>query len=319
MKSGAKVTIVVVIVVLILLMCCCVGSALGWFFVLGPGSYQTTQADKLVASTNTKYNKAISNGKEMESAASDLVAKLTGDTSTASIKSFKDSVIKLESKAQENIDELDSANKDLTDAKKLRLPAWYQTYVETLVNRNTAAKSGFESLQNAYSESSKMADSLSYVIDGVDRITTAFSTFDQITTAMESSDYNGALAKINAADGSLVAGETALKTANEIMKSQDISDMITLSEKFRAVLPIMTRFIQAAQALDIATMTTLQTELTTKLDAASAAADSVGATGDFGTWLKKSITKYEDEYVSKMKEANKYDDEAKAIHAKNAG
>jgi hypothetical protein len=319
MKNGAKVTIVVVIVVLVLLMCCCVGSALGWFFVLGPGSYQTEQADKLVASSNAKYDKAISNGKEMESAASDLVAKLTGDTSAASIKSFKDSVIKLDSKAQENIDEMDSANKNLADAKKLSLPAWYQTYVETMVSRNTSTKSAFESLQNAYSESSKMADSLSYVIDGVDRITTAFSTFDQITTAMEGSDYNGALAKINAADGSLVAAETALKTANEIMNSQDISDMITLSEKFRAVLPIMTRFIQAAQALDIATMTTLQTELTTKLDEASAAADAVGATGDFGTWLEKSIKKYENEYVSKMKEAKKYDDEAKAIHAKNAG
>jgi hypothetical protein len=318
MKTGAKISIVVVIII-VLLMCCCIGSAIGWFFVLGPGSYQTSQADTKVSSANKKYDAVVSTGKEMETAASDLVSKLTADTSTDSINSFRDSVLKLESKAQENIDEIDASSKELAAAKLLRLPTWYQTYLESLTNRNAAAKSGFEALQNAYSETGKMADSLSYVIDGVDRITTAFSTFDAITTAMESSDYAGALAKINEADGSLIAAEAALKTANDIMKSQDISDMIALSEKFRAVLPVMTQFIQAAQALDITTMTTLQSELTTKLDEASAAANAVGATGDFGTWLEKSIKKYEDEYTAKMKEANQYDSKAKELKAANAG
>lgn len=318
MKKGAKIGIVVAVII-VLLMCCCIGSAGGWFFILGPGSYQTAQADKLVDSANKKYKTSYSAGQEMNSAASDLVSKLTKDTSTASINNFKDSVITLESKAQENIDELDSADKDLAAAKKLRLPTWYQTYIDTLVRRNAAEKSGFESLQKAYSESSKMAGSLSYVIDGVDRITTAFSVFDQITSALSSSDYPGALAKINEAEGSLIAAEAALKTANEIMKSQDISDMITLSETFREVLLLMTDFIQAAQALDIGTMTALQSQLTSKLDEASAQADAVGATGDFGTWLEKSIKKYEDEYDKKMKEANDLDTKAKALYAKNKG
>lgn len=316
MNKGAKIGILIGVII-VLLLCCCVGGGLGWYFGIGPGSYQTAEANKLVNAANTKYTKAYDSGQTIESVASDLGSKLSGDTSTASIQNFKDEVTKLESKAQENMDDLDSADKDLAGAKKLRLPTWYQSYIDTLVRRNAAAKSGLASLQNAFAESRKMVGSLSYVIDGVDRITTAFAVFDQITAAMNANDYAGALAKINEADSSLSAAEAALKTSNETMKSKDIEDMIAVSEKFREVLPLMTSFIQAAQALDITTMTTLETQLTTKLDEASAAADKVGATGDFGTWFEKSIKKYEDEAIAKFAEADKLQKDSQAIYSKN--
>lgn len=316
MKTGAKVGITVAVII-VLLMCCCSAGAVGWYFGFGPGSYQTTQANKLTASANKKYTTAIDLARQMQTSASDMDSKLAKDTSTASIQNFKDEAMKLESKAQEIIDELDSADKDLTKARKLRMPEWYQTYIDKLIERDKACKTGLELAKKAFAEGRDMAGSLSYVIDGVDRITTAFTVFDQITAAMSANDYAGALAKINEADASLSAAETALKTANETMNSKDIVDVITVSEKFREVLQLMTRFIQAAQALDLTTMTSLQTQLTSKLGEATAAADAVGATNDFGTWFEKSLKKYSDEVNAEFTKADKLERDAEDIFRRN--
>lgn len=279
MKTGTKIGIIVGIV-LVLLMCCCIGGAGAWYFMAGPGSYQRAEADKLISVANEKYAKAYNAAGEMKSSATDLGKQMPDEVSTTFLETFKDDVSKLESKAQENIDDLDSADKDLAAAKRLRLPDWYNGYIDTLSRRNEAMRTGLEALQKAFSESRKMMGSLAYVIDGVERITTGFMEFDEIMTSIAASDYAGGLAKINEANASLLAGETALATANESMDSQDVRDMIALSAKFREILPLMTSFIQAAQVLDIATMTALQPQLTTKLNEASAAADAAGASED---------------------------------------
>lgn len=318
MKTGAKVSVIVG-VILVLLLCCCVGGTAAWYFMAGPGSYQTAEADKLVQAANKKYAAAYDSAGEMKSSASTLGKQMPDDISPTFMENFQDELSKLETKAQENIDELDSADQDLAAAKKLRLPEWYLTYIDKQSKRNDSMRQGLEALQKAFSESRKLMGSLEYVIDGVDRITTGFMAIDQIMTSIGASDYAGALAKINEAGASLLAGEAALTTANESMDSQDIISMIELSAKFREVLPLMTSFIQAAQALDINTMTSLQTQLTNKLNEASAAADATGATGDFGSWFENSIKKYEDEFTAKRAEADKLNKEAKALYTQNAG
>ncbi len=316
MNKGAKIGITVGVVI-VLLLCCCVTAGFGWYFGFGPGSYQTTSAKTLIDAANKKYSTVVDSGEGMNTSASTLGSELTKDTSTASIQHFKDEVTKLESLSQEGIDLLDSADKDLIAAAKLRLPEWEKSYINTLTRRDAAARAGLESLMKAFSESRKMVGSLSYVIDGVDRMTTGFAVIDQVTTAMSSGDYAGALAKVNEADASLAAAETALKTANESIDSQDIANMMTVSAKFREVLPVMRSFLQAAQAQDITTMTKLQDELTAKLEAASTAANSVGATGDFSTWFEKSIKKYEDEFTAKFAEADRLEKEAVSLYNKN--
>ncbi len=315
-KTGTKIGITVG-VLLVLLLCCCATGGLGWYFGLGPGSYQTAAAKKLIDAANKNYATVVDSGTGMNTSASTLGAALNKDTSTASMQNFKDEVTKLESTAQEDIDLLDAADKNLASAARLRLPDWEKSYIDTLTRRDAAARAGLESLMKAFSESRKMVGSLAYVIDGVDRMTTGFAVIDEVTASMGSADYAGALAKVDEADASLAAAETALKTANESIDSQDIADMITVSEKFRAVMPVMRSFLQAAQAQDLATMTTLQNELTTKLQDASSAADSVGATGDFSTWFEKSIKKYEDEFKAKFAEADKLEKEARDLYNKN--
>jgi hypothetical protein len=316
MKKGTKIGIVVAVIA-ILLLCCCSASAIGWFFAFGPGSYQTAKANTLVGSANNKFaaiNKASQN---METSATSLSAALSQDASTASIQNFKDQVTKLESQAQENIDSLNAADKDLASAKQLRMPAWYASYLDTLIKRDAALKDGLASLQKAFSESRKMVDSLTSVVDGVDKLTTGVAAFEQITTLMTSGNYAGALAKVGEADGSLQSAEKALTTANASIDSLDIKAMIDLSAKYREVLPLMTSFLQAAQAQDLTTMQALQTQLTAKLSETSKAANAVGASGDFETLFAKSVNKFNDQFKAKGAEAMKLEKQAQAIYDAN--
>jgi hypothetical protein len=316
MTKGAKIGIIVGVVI-VLLLCCCVTGGLGWYFGLGPGSYQTAAAKKLIDSANSKYSTVLASSEKMNNSASSLGTDLSKDTSTASIQTFKDEVTKLESQAQEDIDQLDNADKDIASAETLRLPEWEKTYLNTLSRRDVAARAGLESLMQAFAVSRKMVGSLSYVIDGVDGLTNGFASIEQITTAMGSGDFAGAQAKISEADASLAAAETALKTANETINSQDINNMITVSVKFREVLPLMRSLLQAAQAQDTTTMASVQNQLTAKLAEASKAAEAAGATGDFSNWFDKSIKKYEDESAAKFAEADRLQKQAIALYSAN--
>jgi hypothetical protein len=317
MKTGAKVGIIVVII-LVLLMCCCVGSAAAWYFMAGPGSYQTAEANKIMDSANKKITSVNSGSKEMESSIQSLGAGIKDNANPAAIQSFKDDVTKLESKVQEMMDDLDSADADLAKAKKLRLPSWYVEYLGLLIKSDTAQKTGLEAAQTGLMESRKLVGSIAYVIDAVDRMTTAFSVFEDAMNTMQAGDYAGALAKISQADASLAAADTALKTANETIKAKDMEDMIALNKKVRDALPLMSQFIIAAQSSDLNTMTSLQPKLTSVFDDISVTADATGMTGDFSAWFDKQLKKYDDTYSKSFKDADKYQKEATALFNKNS-
>lgn len=318
MKTGAKVGIVAV-VVLVLLMCCCVGGIAAWFFMAGPGSYQVAQGNSLVDSANKKYDSINAASTAMEKSINDLGAGIDANANPTAIEDFQDEVTKLESKAQEMMDDLDAADADLAKAKNLRLPAWFKDYIGLLIKRDTATKDALNEMQTAFMETRKLVGSISYVIDAVDRMTTAFSVFEQALTAMQGGDYAGAQAKISEADASLAAAETALDTANQTIKAKDMEDMIALNKKVRDALPLMSQFIAAAQASDINTMTTLQPQLTTVFDDISLSADSSGMTGDFATWFEAQINNYTKAFEEKFKQADKYEKEAQALRNKYKG
>jgi hypothetical protein len=317
MKTGAKIGLTVVVII-VLLMCCCAGSATAWYFMAGPGSYQVAEANKLVDSANKRYDSVNTSSAEMEASMKELGAGMDENANPQAIQNFQDEVTKLESKAQEIMDELDRADTELNKAKNLRLPAWFNNYIGLLIKRDTAMKDGLSSMQTSFQETRKLVGSISYVIDAVDRMTTAFSVFEDAMNTMSAGDYAGAQAKINAADASLAAADTALKTANETIKAKDMEDMIALNQKVRDALPIMSQFIAAAQASDLSTMTALQPQITQTFNDISLSADSSGMTGDFATWFDTQLTAYKDAFTKKFKEADKYEQEAKALRQKNA-
>lgn len=317
MKKGTKVGIVILII-LVLLTCCCVGSATTWYFMAGPGSYQTAEANKIMDSANKKIVNINSGSKEMESSIQSLGAGIKANANPTAIENFKDDVTKLESKVQEMMDELDSADADLAKAKKLRLPSWYVEYLGLMIKSDQAQKDGLQSAQTGLMESRKLVGSIAYVIDAVDRMTTAFSVFESAMNTMEAGDYAGALAKISEADASLAAADTALKTANETIKAKDMEDMIALNKKVRDALPLMSQFITAAQASDLNTMTSLQPKLNSVFDDISTTADATGMTGDFSAWFDKQLKKYDDAYTKSFNDADKYQKEAAALFKKNS-
>lgn len=317
MKTGAKIGIAVGII-LVLLACCCVGTGLGWYFMAGPGSYQVAEANKLVNSANKRYDSINAASAEMETSVNDLGTEIDANANPTAIEDFQDEVTKLESKAQEMMDDLDMADAELAKAKKLRLPAWFSEYIGLLIKRDASTKSALESMQTAFMETRKLVGSITYVIDAVDRMTTAFSMFEDAMNTMSAGDYVGALAKINEADASFAAAETALTTANETIKAKDMEDMIALNRKIRDALPMMTQFITAAQAGDLNTITTLEPQLTKVFEDISVSADSSGMTGDFASWFDAQIENYTNAFTEKFKEAEEFEKQAKALRAKNA-
>ncbi|MFH1736539.1 MAG: hypothetical protein ABH838_01440, partial [Actinomycetota bacterium] len=214
MKTGTKVAIIVVVVV-VLLMCCCVGSAGVWFFGFGPGSYQTTKADSLAAKADKKYKEAETTATQVVADTEDLFANVDENIDESQIETLKDELMKQESASQEQMDAMDEADKYLNDAKKLRLPGWYITYLEDLLKRDKAEKEAFAAAQNGFKAIREIVGSLSYVADAVFRVSTAGETMNSLEALVEAGDFNGALATLNQADSSLAAAETAFKTAGE--------------------------------------------------------------------------------------------------------
>ncbi len=318
MKTGAKIGIVVV-VILVLLMCCCVGSAVGWFFVLGPGSYQTARANTLVAAANKNYTTVNNKSGEVDSQLQDLSGNVSDSTDAQTIKKMEDDLLKAESKTQEMLDELSAAEKKLADAKKLRLPDWYIRYLTLLNKRDGAASDGLKAMMSGISETRKLVGSTTYVIDAVNRQMQAQTQVEDAVTKMTAGDFAGAQADIAAADASLAAAETGLNTANETLKSQDIEDLISLNKVSRELLTLLSRFLSAAAAGDISTMTALESQITAKASEIEAESNALGVSNDYATWFESVVKKYETEYDTKMKLANDYDARAKALYNKNAG
>ena len=318
MKTGTKVAIVAVIVV-VLLMCCCVGSAGVWFFGFGPGSYQTTNANLLAEKADKKYKEAETTATQMVTDTEDLFANMDENLDESQIETLKDELMKQESVSQEQMDSMDEADKYLNDAKKLRLPGWYITYLEDLLKRDKAEKEAFAAALNGFKATREIVGSLSYVTDAVYRVSTAGETMSSLESSISAGDFNGALATLNQADSSLAAAETALKTAGEIIAAKEIDDMIALVGEYRKLLNLVSQFLQAAQALDFNRMTLLEPQIETKVNETSAMADSMGVTGDTNAWITSVMDEYEQEFENKRQEAAKFDKKAADLKKKNAG
>ncbi|MFA5867759.1 MAG: hypothetical protein WC891_07355 [Actinomycetota bacterium] len=317
MKTGAKVGIAIA-VILVLLLCCCAGSAGGWFFILGPGAWQTAQANTLVDTANKNFKNVEASSAEIETELEKLGANKEDFSDPSAVAAMQDQIVKSESKAQEMIDELAEADKKLADAKKLNLPAWYQDYLELLIKRDAAAAAALDALINGLTETRKLIGSTTLVIDAVNRQAAAIGAADAAVTAGIAGDYAGAQAQLAAADGSLIAAEAALKKANEDLKSQDIDDLISLNQDYRELLVILSKLITAIQAGDIGTATKLITELEAKYAELEAQSSTVGADSDFAAWIESVATKYLDTAEAKMKEATSLDSQAANMYKKNA-
>lgn len=316
MKTGTKVAIVAVVVV-VLLMCCCVGSAGVWFFGFGPGSYQTAKANSLAEKADKKYKEAETVATQMVADTEDLFANVDENIDEAQIETLKDELMKQESASQEQMDAMDEADKYLIDAKNLRLPGWYITYLEDLLKRGKAEKEAFAAAQNGFKATREIVGSLAYVTDAVSRVSTAGETMNSLESSVAAGDFNGALATLNQADSSLAAAEKALKTAGETIEAKEIDDMIALIGEYRELLNLVSQFIQAAQALDLNRMTSLETQIETKVNETSAMADSMGVTGDTSAWITSVMDEYEKEFESKREQAVKYDKKAADLKKKN--
>ncbi len=318
MNTGAKVGVIIA-VILVLLLCCCAGSAIGWYFVLGPGAWQTARANTLISAANKNFKNVETSSAGIETELENLGANEEDFSDPAAVADMQDEIVKSESKAQEMIDELAEADKKLADAKKLNLPDWYQDYLDLLIKRDAAASAALDALISGLTETRKLIGSTTYVIDAVNRQASAIEAADAAVTAGIAGDYAGAQAQLAAADGSLVAAEAALKKANEDLKSQDIDDLISLNQDYRELLVILSKLITAIQAGDIGTATTLITELEAKYAELEAQASTVGADSDFAAWVESVATKYLDTAEAKMKEATALDDQAAKMYKRNTG
>ena len=316
MKTGTKVAIVAVVVV-VLLMCCCVGSAGVWFFGFGPGSYQTTKANSLAEKADKKYKEAETVATRMVTDTKDLFENVDENIDEAQIETLKDELMKQESAAQEQMDAMDEADKYLNDAKNLRLPDWYLTYLEDLLKRDKAEKEAFAAAQNGFEATREIVGSLSYVADAVSRLYSVEETLSAFEALVGAGDFNGALTTLGQADSSLAAAETALETAGETILAKEIDDLIKLVGEYRELLKLVSQFIQAAQALDINRMTSLETQIETKVNETSAMADSMGVTGDTNAWITSVMDEYEQEFEKKRQEAVKYNNQATDLKKKN--
>lgn len=314
MKKGAK-TGIVVAVILVLFLCCCIATGTGWLFMFGPLSYQTTEANSLIKSANANYKNVKTASKDLEEQLAYL--DIGDEIDEQAISQMEEELLKAESKTQEMIDELADADKKLADAKKLRLPDWYMEYVGLLVKRDTAASEGLTALMNGLSETRKLVGSQSYVIDAVNRQSAAWNQVESAVSLMTAGDFAGAQAELSAADASLVATDTALNTANETMKSQDIEDIISFNATCREFLTLLSKFLSAAQAGDINLMTSLETEITNKYSEIEAESNVLGLNNDYASWFESVIKKYEDEYDERMKEAEDQDNKAKVLYGKS--
>jgi hypothetical protein len=286
--------------------------------MFGPLSYQTTEANDLLKSANKNYQTVKTSAKELDTQLSDLGAIAGDEADQQEISQIEDEILKAESKTQEMIDNLADADKKLADAKKLRLPDWYMNYLNLLVERDAAASEGLTAMMNGLSETRKVVGSQSYVIDAVNRQSAAWTQVESAVNLMTAGDFAGAQSELAAADASLVAADAALNTANETMKSQDIEDLIAFNATAREFLTILSKFLTAAQAGDIAAMTSLEAEISNKYTEIEAESNVLGLNNDYTAWFESVVKKYEDEYDAKMKEADDLDAKAKALYNKNA-
>lgn len=142
---------------------------------------------------------------------------------------------------------------------------------------------------------------------------------NSLESSITAGDFNGALETLNQADSSLAAAETALKTAGDTIEAKEIDDMIALVGEYRELLNLVSQFIQATQALDINRMTSLETQIETKVNETSAMADSMGVTGDTSAWITSVMDEYAKEFENKRQEAAKYNKQAADLKNKNAG
>jgi hypothetical protein len=307
--SAIRTTVIILIFVFLL-----VGWLL-WYYGFGPGAFEVKGANDLVARANSHYRKADAiitditvrgfQWKQGELKTSEQVEKLTAELEEE------------EKKVETSKGELDQSNRYLKQAQQLRLPSWYNDYLDLLLRRNEALSNGLDVAQGSFRDVSRLMDLFPDLSQAIAKLSQLPAKMDEVNKAVSAGDAQTARARIQEADSLLSEVSALLISVNVELQSKDVDALLQLISGAKGILVMTRQMVDASERGDVSRVDELKKRIDTAIIDLKKNADKIGAVGDFEDWFARRLDFYLENIMREFNEAIDFDVRARALYEKN--